>query len=92
MNEVFSLRGPVAAESLGATLMHEHIAVLDHELMRTFPTFYPLDRESVVAAAVSRLDKLVDDGITTVVDMTVLGLGRDLDSCGESGSRQHFRF
>jgi phosphotriesterase-related protein len=59
--------------------MHEHVAVLDHELMRVFPQSYPLDREAAVTAAAERLDRLVDEGIDTIVDMTVLGLGRDVD-------------
>ena len=79
MTEIATVRGPLPPEQLGATLMHEHVAVLDHELMRVFPNAYPFDRDEVVASAVSRLDRLVDDGIDTIVDMTVLGLGRDVD-------------
>jgi phosphotriesterase-related protein len=68
----------VQADSLGRTLMHEHVAVLDHELMRVFPDTYRIDREGLVANAVARLDALVDDGVDSIVDMTVLGLGRDV--------------
>lgn len=74
---ISTLTGPREPKRLGRTLMHEHVVVGDHELMRTFPHAYAIDREAVVAAAVARLDALVDDGIDTVVDMTVLGLGRD---------------
>lgn len=74
---VQSLAGPLEPAALGRTLMHEHIAVLDHELMTVFPEAYPLDRDALTESAVNRLDRLVDEGIDTVVDMTVLGLGRD---------------
>ena len=82
-----TLTGPLAPERLGRTLMHEHVVVGDHELTRTFPHAYGIDREAVVAAAAVRLDALVDDGIDTVVDMTVLGLGRDITLLAEVAAR-----
>lgn len=82
-----TLAGPVDPQRLGRTLMHEHVVVGDHELARTFPHAYALDREAVVAAAAVRLDSLVDDGIDTIVDMTVLGLGRDIGLMAEVASR-----
>ena len=79
VSTVSTVSGPLAPQDLGRTLMHEHIAVLDHELMATFPLSYPDERARWVREAVTRLDALVEDGIDTVVDMTVLGLGRDLE-------------
>jgi phosphotriesterase-related protein len=84
---VQTLGGPLPIERLGRTLMHEHIAVLDHELMRVYPEQYGLDREAVVTRAAARLDALVDDGVDTIVDMTVLGLGRDVALMREVAGR-----
>lgn len=82
-----TLRGDLDPQRLGRTLMHEHVVVLDHELMRTFPHAYAIDREAVVTAAAARLDALVEDGVDTIVDMTVLGLGRDIGLIAEVAAR-----
>lgn len=87
MSEVPTARGPVHPAQLGRTLMHEHVAVGDHELARTFPHAYAIDRDAVIAHAAARLDALVDDGIDTIVDMTVLGLGRDIGLVGAVAAR-----
>jgi phosphotriesterase-related protein len=67
--------------------MHEHIFVLDHELRATFPKAYDYDSESVVANAVEKLDAVGRLGFGTVVDMTVLGIGRDLGLLREVAAR-----
>ncbi len=82
-----TLTGPLDARQLGRTLMHEHVVVLDHELMRTFPHAYAIDREAVITAAATRLDALAADGIDSIVDMTVLGLGRDISLMVEVAAR-----
>jgi len=82
-----TLSGPLEPERLGRTLMHEHVVVGDHELMRTFPQAYSIDRDAMIESAARRLDALVDDGIDTIVDMTVLGLGRDVGLTAEVAAR-----
>jgi phosphotriesterase-related protein len=74
--EVQTFAGPVTADRLGVTLMHEHVFVGHPELELNFP--HPeWDRAAAVETAVAGLERLWDLGIRTVVDLTVLGLGRD---------------
>jgi len=77
VGEVQTFRGPVAAGDLGTTLVHEHLFVGHQELDLNFP--HPeWDEATLVDTAVAGLEDLWDLGIRTVVDLTVLGLGRDV--------------
>ncbi len=79
MGDVLTVRGPVDAAQLGQTLMHEHVFVRSTEVRRTnWPTGWERDRR--VADAVERLTALHEAGIGTIVDLTVVGLGRDLET------------
>jgi phosphotriesterase-related protein len=69
-------RGPVDSGALGKTLMHEHIFVFDQEIAHNMPAQW--DEGERHAAAVERLTRLKASGIDTIVDLTVLGLGRSL--------------
>jgi phosphotriesterase-related protein len=77
MGQVNTVRGPIDAEALGATLMHEHVFVRSPEVAANWPTGW--DRTARVAQAVDRLGELKAAGIDTIVDLTVVGLGRDID-------------
>jgi phosphotriesterase-related protein len=74
---VETFRGPVDAERLGATLLHEHVFVRHPELDLNFPD-PEWDQTAAIEVAVSSLERLWELGIRTVVDLTVLGLGRDV--------------
>ena len=77
MGEVHTFRGPVPAGDLGTTLIHEHVFVGDPELDLNLP--HPEWSEAhAVENAVAGLERLCDLGVRTVVDLTVLGLGRDV--------------
>src|SRR6266404_4234079 len=72
---VNTVAGPINPAELGVTLMHEHIFVLSTEIMQNYPAMWG-DEEQRVAEAVVRLNELCSHGITSVVDLTVVGLGR----------------
>jgi phosphotriesterase-related protein len=74
---VNTVRGPIDADQLGTTLMHEHVFVLSPEVMTNWPTGW--DRRQRVAEAVERLSELCEAGVDTIVDLTVVGLGRDIE-------------
>lgn len=76
-DEVQTFRGPVRVAELGSTLVHEHIFVGHPELDLNFPD-PEWDEDALVARAVDGLERLWDLGVRTVVDLTVLGLGRDV--------------
>ncbi len=61
---------------LGTTLMHEHVFVLSPEIIDN--DWAGFDEEKEVPAAVERLNELKQEGVDTIVDLTVIGLGRYL--------------
>ena len=77
MAQVQTARGPVAADSLGRVLMHEHVFVLTAEVQQNYPEEWG-DEDERVADAVRRLRELPGAGISTIVDVTAIGQGRDI--------------
>jgi phosphotriesterase-related protein len=73
MSQVNTVQGPVDGGALGATLMHEHIFVLSPEIEKTSAEW---DESAQRARAVDKLRELKQRGIDTLVDLTVVGLGR----------------
>ena len=77
MGEVETFRGPVASTDLGTTLIHEHVFVGHQELDLNLP--HPeWDEDALVASAIRGFEELWELGVRTVVDLTVVGLGRDV--------------
>jgi phosphotriesterase-related protein len=72
---VETVRGPVDTADLGTTFMHEHVFVLSPEVQQNYPEEWG-DEEARVADAVEKLSALVESGVQTIVDPTVIGLGR----------------
>jgi phosphotriesterase-related protein len=75
MATINTVRGPIDSTGLGATLMHEHIFVLSTEILQNYPEDWG-DEQKRVADAVARLNELKARGVDTIVDLTVIGLGR----------------
>ena len=75
MSQVQTARGPVEASALGQTLMHEHVFVLSADVQQNYPAEWGSEDERV-ADAVPRLTALHALGVGTIVDPTVVGLGR----------------
>src|SRR5690348_15988878 len=78
---VETVRGPVALDELGPTIMHEHVFILDpqaheHWAHRWDADYWDEDRR--VAEAQATLRRLRDGGIETLVDATAYGLGRNI--------------
>jgi phosphotriesterase-related protein len=69
-----TVRGPIEGSALGTTLMHEHVFVLNREIMENYPGYW--DEEHRVEDAVAKLNQLKEAGVDTIVDPTVIGLGR----------------
>lgn len=75
MPHVETVRGPVELDALGTTLMHEHVFVLTEEIRQNYGATY-WDEDVRVADAIEKLRRLKDSGVSTIVDPTVIGLGR----------------
>lgn len=72
---VQTVTGPVPTADLGQVLMHEHIFVLTADVQQNYPEEWGSE-EQRVADAVTKLNGLAEVGVRTIVDPTVVGLGR----------------
>ncbi len=77
MPQVQTVLGPVDAATLGRTLMHEHVFVLTADVQQNYPQEWG-DEDARVEDAVRRLSQLPRHGIGTIVDVTVIGQGRNI--------------
>ena len=68
-------RGAVDLVDLGVTLMHEHVFIMTTEIMENYPEGWG-DGAKREADAIVRLNELKSRGVDTIVDLTVVGLGR----------------
>ncbi|MBY0286527.1 MAG: phosphotriesterase-related protein [Mycobacteriaceae bacterium] len=75
MPQLNTARGEITTTDLGVTLMHEHVFVLSPEIHNNFPEVWG-DEAKRQADAVTRLNELKSRGVDTIVDLTVIGLGR----------------
>jgi phosphotriesterase-related protein len=73
---VETARGPVDVARLGTTFMHEHVFVLNEEIRQNYPADW--DEDERVTHAAAKLNELRQRGCDTIVDPTVIGLGRDI--------------
>jgi phosphotriesterase-related protein len=69
--------GPVATTGLGPTLMHEHIVTRSPGVHENWPHLF--DRDAVLSIADRKMADLYRRGIRTIVDLTTVDLGRDID-------------
>ena len=75
MPHVQTVKGPVDTAELGQVLMHEHVFVLTPDVQQNYPEEWGSEEERV-ADAVTKLTELAATGVRTIVDPTVVGLGR----------------
>ena len=73
--QVNTARGAINSTDLGVTLMHEHVFVMTTEVTQNYPEAWGNDAKRE-ADAVVRLNELKARGVDTIVDLTVIGLGR----------------
>lgn len=70
-----TVQGPIDTSALGVTLMHEHVFIMTTEITQNYPEAWG-DEDQRVADAITRLNELKASGVDTIVDLTVIGLGR----------------
>jgi phosphotriesterase-related protein len=73
--QVQTVQGPVDTAELGQVLMHEHVFVLSADVQQNYPEEWGSE-EQRIADAVEKLEALAATGVRTIVDPTVIGLGR----------------
>jgi len=87
---VQTVTGPVAADELGYTLVHEHVFCASAGILTGWPALFG-GREALVERSVEVLKKSVAAGVTTMVDATPFDLGRDVGLLRECSERSGMR-
>lgn len=75
MAHIETALGAIESSQLGVTLMHEHVFILDTEILQNYPEEWGAERNRI-DDAVNRLNELKARGVDSIVDLTVIGLGR----------------
>ncbi|MDG2002590.1 MAG: phosphotriesterase-related protein [Novosphingobium sp.] len=84
MAEIETASGTIDSAALGRVLIHEHVFLMDTEYTYNYrPDFF---EEKTITDAVTRLDELKATGIDTIVDLTVLGLGRHMPTLARTAA------
>lgn len=86
MPMVETARGPVDTAELGQTLMHEHVFLVDPEIQQNHPEEWGSEQERI-DDAVAKLNEVAALGVRTIVDPTVIGLGRYVPRIVEVATR-----
>jgi phosphotriesterase-related protein len=77
MGSVHTVQGPVEAEELGLTLVHEHVRFRDEAVAEQWPGRY--DEQLELDAALLAVNAAKDRGVRTIVDPTAMFGGRDVN-------------
>jgi phosphotriesterase-related protein len=77
MTTVETARGAVDTTQLGPTLMHEHVVTRSPGVQENWPHLW--DRNGILDIAERKLADLYRRGIRSLVDLTTVDLGRDID-------------
>jgi len=83
---VETVRGAMAVDGLGTTLMHEHVFVLTPDVTQNYGHEW-WDEQDRVADAVRQLQALKDAGVDSIVDPTVVAGAATSRGCCGSTSR-----
>jgi phosphotriesterase-related protein len=78
MSSVETIKGTVDDGSLGQVLMHEHVFILSLEAEQDYPGQVFWNEEEKIQLAIGKLQRLKEAGVDTIVDLTVLNMGRYL--------------
>jgi phosphotriesterase-related protein len=78
MAKINTVLGPISADELGVTLIHEHLvfSYLGWECDALAP---PYDREAAATACIEALREAKSHGLRTLVDATGTDMGRDVE-------------
>ncbi|MEM3986905.1 MAG: phosphotriesterase [Candidatus Methanomethylicia archaeon] len=69
-------KGEINPSEMGFTLMHEHLRVFSEAVRFQWPHLY--NEEEEYKSAVNEVKRAMSLGVKTIVDPTVMGLGRDI--------------
>jgi phosphotriesterase-related protein len=85
MARINGVLGPIEADDLGFTLMHEHILIANWSMRQAFDDW--VDLEDHARKATAEVTSARDLGVRTIVDLTPINLGRDIHVIREVAER-----
>ncbi|MBV1916269.1 MAG: hypothetical protein KUG72_12845 [Pseudomonadales bacterium] len=77
MPKIETVLGPIDVSEIGFCLMHEHIVVSNWSMRQNFDDWFNPDTE--IPKAIDELSQAKALGVDTIVDLTPINLGRDID-------------
>lgn len=77
MSKVETVLGPISVDEIGFCLMHEHIVVSNWSMRQNFAEWF--DANTEIPKAIEELKQAKALGVNTIVDLTPINLGRDID-------------
>ncbi|MCJ7662970.1 MAG: phosphotriesterase-related protein [Desulfobacterales bacterium] len=78
MAKINTVLGPIDPESLGLTLVHEHI-IAGYPGWECDPLAKPYNREKIVTVCMRNLEPVKTYGVNAIIDATPVDLSRDVD-------------
>jgi phosphotriesterase-related protein len=78
-------RGAIDTSDLGVTLMHEHVFILSPDITANYPEVWG-DAAQRESDAINRLNELKSRGVDSIVDLTVIGMGRYIPRIARIGA------
>lgn len=84
MKTIPTVTGAIATTEFGFTLSHEHVFVHDEGVIANFPHIW--NRKQAIESARNKLQAAYDAGVRTIIDMSIMGNGRDIHAVRESAS------
>ena len=88
MATVPTARGGIDTSELGFTLMHEHVKIESPNVRANWPHLFPgYDRAAEIEYAIARLEEAYEAGVRTIVDVTTVDLGREIEFVQEVAQR-----
>ena len=85
MSTVNTVLGPMDTANLGFTLSHEHVCFGVPGVRLSYPDFG--NRQASVDEGATELKKAYDEGVRTIIDVTTIDLGRDVEALREASER-----
>jgi phosphotriesterase-related protein len=77
MNKINSVLGKIDIDSLGYTLSHEHVLTASAGIIHSYPKL--INKDKLIDSAIKEFKKLKKEGIDSIIDVTTMDLGRDVD-------------
>jgi phosphotriesterase-related protein len=85
MTTIETATGPIRADELGFTLSHEHVLVGSAGVLQAYPFLFDMERTR--SQMVRELSEAKAGGVDTIIDLTTLDLGRDVEFVADVSRR-----